>query len=222
MVTKRQENEIITDRRNKVYVLFTRGLGAKDIAKAIDEGRWHYRTIEDDIRYLRKGRLNTETPDWFLEARATAIDSIEDLKKIRDKANELIDDKPNMPTITKLQVYRLVAEIDGKLVDKLLPSQSIIENVGDSKVVVTWGKDAKDFPLCTKCGKVHDPNVQCEPQEVCDIIGDRSSYTIPAAPSADGSIQSPSENQGSSNGNEVGQNSPSAEYGDSICDREPE
>lgn len=151
-----RSGDVIANRRAKVLELYQQGLKTREIAQAL--GRWHWRTIENDISYIQKGAV-FDAPDWFEEARVTALESIDDMKNLRDMAYELLDGDKKMSTPTRVQVMRLIADVDAKLADKLLPSQAIIQSVGAEKIEFSWKGDT---PLCTKCGRHHQPNEPCE------------------------------------------------------------
>ncbi len=150
------------DRADQVWKLYQEGLNPQEIAKKL--GRWHWRTIQNDISRL-KNTIVPEVPDWFNEAQLIAMESIDDLRNLRDEAWVMMNNTEKPPsTITKVQIMKLLADINGRLADKLLPSQAIIEQIGDKKIEISWAGDKKDLPLCTKCGQKHEGE--------CALVGD--------------------------------------------------
>ncbi len=142
------------DRAQQVWELHKKGLTPQEIAQKL--GRWHWRTIQTDIMRL-KDTIVPEVPDWFNEAQLIAIESIDDLRNLRDIAYKMLEDSEKPPTtMVKLQIMKLLADINGRLADKLLPSQAIIQQIGDRKIEISWAGDKKDLPLCTKCGQKHE------------------------------------------------------------------
>ncbi len=145
---------VISERRKQVYELTRQGLSVKEVATKL--GRWHWRTIEDDVRALKSSVIDN-APSWFTDAQITAFESIDDLKTLRDKAWEMLGDsyEPKLHLMARIQVMRLLADINGRLADKLLPSQAIVENIGSKDITIRWVGDPKDTPLCTRCGQKH-------------------------------------------------------------------
>ncbi len=143
------------ERSRQVWELYQKGLNYKQIAEAMG-GRWHPKTIERDVIRL-KDQVVPDAPDWFTEAQLIAIESIDDLRNLRDGAWSMLNNAEKPPTtITKVQIMKLLADINGRLADKLLPSQAIIQQIGDKHIEISWAGDKKDLPLCTRCGKKHE------------------------------------------------------------------
>ncbi len=157
-------------RAKQVWELHQQGLTAKQIAEKI--GRWHYRTIENDIARLNNTMVGNG-PDWFTEAQLTAFESIDDLRNLRDEAWKMFNNAEKPPTtMVKIQLMKLLSDINGRLADKLLPSQAIVQQVGDTKMEISWKGDEKDLPLCTRCGIKHK-------EGECALVGDCNTILSP-------------------------------------------
>ena len=107
-----------------------------------------------------RSELVENMSDFFKDAKLFASEAFENLIQLRDKAIKLEADT-EMPTMTRINLMKLIADINVRIWDKLVPSQAIVEQVGDRKIEVSWATDDPNRPLCTKCGSKHYPNEEC-------------------------------------------------------------
>ena len=155
-----RETPSIIERRKRVRELWGQGLTEQQIADALagfgGKASWHWRTVQDDIRFLR---TTLDTPDFFQEMYAKATRCVDELAEVRDEAKKLRDGTDDLNI--KAKMMRIIIDVSKAIMDKYIPSQMINRNIGDQKIEVSWAGEELDMPLCTRCGQKHYPQANC-------------------------------------------------------------